>query len=80
MFNGARSYLNGDSEEFHRIIIQSNSHRVVNSINEKISVPKDIGALLEDIRKLLPLLSESKAEFVIGRLIVRDRLAKMALM
>lgn len=50
-------------KDIHRIIIQSDSQVNANSINGKILVPKDIVDLVEDVRKLLVLLNNSKVEF-----------------
>lgn len=50
-------------KDIHQISTQSDSQVVVKSINSKLLVPKDIINLVEDIRKLLALLSDNKVRY-----------------
>lgn len=49
-----------------RIIIQSDSQLVANSINIKMEVPKDITNLVEDVKCLLTRLVTIECDIVIG--------------
>lgn len=68
-------------KDIRRIIIQSNSQIVVNSINDNISMLKDIVNSVKDIKKFLVPLSGSRIEYCHKGINYEvDRLAKMTLM
>lgn len=68
-------------EDIHRIIIPSDSQVVVNSISSKVSMPKGIINLVDDIRRLLVFFSDSRIKYCYrGINYEADSLAKMAIM
>lgn len=68
-------------KDIRRIIIQSNSQIVVNTINDNISMLKDIVNSVKDIKKFLVPSGGSRIEYCHRGINYEvDRLAKMTLM
>lgn len=67
------------NKEIPKIIINSDSQVVVNTINGRTGIPKDIIILVEDIRCLLNHFKDSRLEYYCKRISRdADALAKLA--
>lgn len=56
-------YNGVDSKEFPKVIIKSDSQLVVNSINDKISVSKNITNLVKNIRLLFSYYVDIRIQY-----------------